>query len=210
MALPFASHLALLLTTLFGPTPAPTMQAYHFAHDGVLGTSLDLTFTAATPEAAAQAERAALAEIERLRLVLSSYDASSEVSRLLVSGGSARPSADLTAVLDRYSFWNQQSGGAYSARVAPLSALWRAAEAAGDAAHHHRHPDDAGESQGARVSLHPRIDEHAERSTHADQDAVEQAEHAFFDHEPFFIATFQIAHRHASQRHRQRLTARVA
>ena len=131
MALPFASHLALLLTTLFGPIPAPTMQAYHFAHDGVLGTSLDLTFTAATPEAAAQAERAALAEIERLRLVLSSYDASSEVSRLLVSGGSARPSADLTAVLDRYSFWNQQSGGAYSARVAPLSALWRAAEAAG-------------------------------------------------------------------------------
>lgn len=127
----FVSHLALLLHTLLGPTPAPALHAYRFAHDGILGTSLDLTFTAATPEAAATAERAALAEIERLRLVLSSYDNASELSRLMSTGRSAHPSADLTAVLDRYTYWNQRSGGAYSARVAPLSALWRAAEAAG-------------------------------------------------------------------------------
>ena len=131
MALPFASHLALLLTTLFGPNPAPTMRAYHFAHDGILGTSLDLTFTAATPEAAATAERAALAEIERLRMVLSGYDGTSELSRLMLTGRAAQPSSDLLAVLDRYTFWNQRSGGAYSARVAPLSALWRTAEAEG-------------------------------------------------------------------------------
>jgi|CXWL01.1.fsa_nt_gi thiamine biosynthesis lipoprotein len=127
----FVSHLALLLNILLGPTPTPRVQAYHFAHDGILGTSLDLTFTAATPEAAATAERVALAEIERLRLVLSGYDNASELSRLMATGRSAQPSADLTAVLDRYTYWNDRSSGAYSARVAPLSALWRAAEAAG-------------------------------------------------------------------------------
>lgn len=131
MALTFAAHLALLVSTVAGPTPAPAVQAYHFAHDGILGTSLDLTFTAATPEAAARAERAALAEIERLRLVLSSYDNDSELSRLMKVGRADRPSEDLTAVLARYAFWNQASGGAYSARIAPLSALWRTAEAAG-------------------------------------------------------------------------------
>lgn len=131
MALTFFAQVGLLVTTLFGLSPAPVVQAYHFAHDGILGTSLDLTFSATTPEAAALAEQAALAEIERLRLVLSSYDDASELSRLMATGYSARPSSDLTAVLARYSEWNQRSSGAYSARVAPLSALWRAAEAAG-------------------------------------------------------------------------------
>jgi thiamine biosynthesis lipoprotein ApbE len=129
VALTFPSHVALLLTTLVGPTPHSAVTAFHFAHDGILGTSLELTFTATTADEAAHAERAALAEIERLRTVLSSYDAQSELSRLVATGRAAHPSADLSAVLSRYTFWNQRSGGAYSARVAPLTALWRAAEA---------------------------------------------------------------------------------
>ena len=44
---------------------------FHFGHENVLGTSLDLTFLARNEADAEQAEAAALAEIDRLRAVLS-------------------------------------------------------------------------------------------------------------------------------------------
>src|SRR5579862_8364557 len=53
----------------------------HFAHDHILGTSLDLTVTGTSPEEAHAAEHAALQEVERLRQILSTYDPSSEISR---------------------------------------------------------------------------------------------------------------------------------
>jgi thiamine biosynthesis lipoprotein ApbE len=100
-------------------------------HDGILGTSADFTFVAASSASAARAERVALAEIERLRRVLSSWDDSSELARLFAVGALEHPSADLLTVLDRYTVWNARSAGAYSARVGELTTLWRAAAATG-------------------------------------------------------------------------------
>lgn len=107
-------------------------QAFSFHHDGVLGTSVDLTFVTSSPGAAADAERIALAEIERLRRVLSSWDSTSEVSRLFTLGALDHPSAELISVLNQYSAWRERSGQAYSARVGELTQLWQQAAAHGD------------------------------------------------------------------------------
>jgi thiamine biosynthesis lipoprotein len=104
---------------------------YFFGREGILGTSLDITFAAASHADATRAETAVLDEVERLRRILSSYDDSSEISRLASTGRLDDPSPDLIAVLDAYARWNARTGGAYSARVGALSALWKAADLSG-------------------------------------------------------------------------------
>jgi len=113
----------------------PASQVFLFHHDGILGTSLDLTFVTSTssPGAAADAERVALAEIERLRRVLSSWDSTSEVSRLFARGALNHPSPELVAVLGQYTAWGERTGNAYSARVGELAQLWQRARARGEA-----------------------------------------------------------------------------
>ena len=58
--------------------PASVRTSPVYRHENVLGTSLEMRFDSSTP---ARAEAAALAEIDRLANILSSYDASSEFSR---------------------------------------------------------------------------------------------------------------------------------
>ncbi|MEI6739434.1 MAG: DUF2271 domain-containing protein [Gemmatimonadaceae bacterium] len=114
--------------------PAPTARAraaasFHF--DGVLGTSADFTFVTASPVAAARARDVALAEIERLRRVLSSWDDRSELAQLFATGALEHPSTELRTVLAQYTAWHARTEQAYSARVGELTALWRDAAAAG-------------------------------------------------------------------------------
>jgi FAD:protein FMN transferase len=107
------------------------MQVYSFQHDGVLGTSLDLQFVAASERDAARAESVALAEIERVRRIISTWDSSSELSHLVQRGRLEHPSPELVTVLQQYDRWHVASGEAYSARVGALTALWSAAAKAG-------------------------------------------------------------------------------
>ncbi len=131
--------LVILPIVLAGRTPAAEgrldgpLQAFSFHRDGILGTSVDLTIVTTSPGAADDAERIALAEIERLRQVLSSWDSTSEVSRLFALGTLEHPSAELVSVLDQYSAWSERSGHAYSARVSELTLLWQQAAARGAA-----------------------------------------------------------------------------
>jgi thiamine biosynthesis lipoprotein len=103
-------------------SPAVPVASFHY--DDILGTSLDLKFITASSASGERAERIALAEIERLRHVLSSWDSTSEVSQLFSSGSLDHPSAELVSVLRQYADWNARSGGAYSARVGELATLW--------------------------------------------------------------------------------------
>jgi thiamine biosynthesis lipoprotein len=109
--------------------PAPTTAVYHY--DGVLGTSADFTFVAPSAPTAERAQRVARAEIERLRLLLSSWDDASELSQLFVTGRLDHPSAELVTVLEQYAAWHERSAHAYSARIGELSSLWRSAAATG-------------------------------------------------------------------------------
>jgi len=91
--------------------PAP----WRFHHDHIMGTSLDLEVFANTARDADAAEAAALREIARLSRILSTYDPSSEASRLTPATTSHSP--ELTAVLAAYRQWSAGTGGAISSRI---------------------------------------------------------------------------------------------
>ena len=98
---------------------------FGYGHENVLGTSLDLTFVARNEADAEQAELAALNEIDRLRAVLSTWDAASEASRWLRSQNEPiAVSQDLWAVLSAYDFWRNRSGGLVDPAVAAAGELW--------------------------------------------------------------------------------------
>lgn len=112
------------------PVP-PATSASTFHYDGILGTSADFTFVSPSARASAHAERVALAEIERLRRVLSSWDDHSELALLFTTGALDHPSSELLDVLNQYTAWYARTGHAYSARVGELVSLWRSAAAQG-------------------------------------------------------------------------------
>ncbi len=93
----------------------------------VLGTLAEFVVTAPTREGAQMATGAALAEIARLDRVLSSYRPDSELCRLNLAR-EMRVSPDLFAVLSQAEELQKSSGGAFSARMGAVEALWRAAD----------------------------------------------------------------------------------
>lgn len=114
----------------------PVMRAadpglFQFHHEGVLGTSLDLQVRAVDEAQAALVESTALAEIERLRKILSTYDPESEISRFNASAGTVKCSPELLDVLGFYDLWNAKSAGAYNGHLGELIAAWKAAEKTG-------------------------------------------------------------------------------
>ncbi len=102
---------------------------FSFAHDGVLGTSLELVVETAQPAEAMHCQQVIFGEIERLRQILSTYDPASEISR--VRAGSAVVSGDLAQVLSLYEKWAQRMGGALSAHLGEVMQLWKDAAKSG-------------------------------------------------------------------------------
>ena len=127
----------LVLTSLFvscwlatAAAQAPT--TYRFAREGVLGTSSNLAVHAVDEATGKRAEAAVFAEVERLAAVLSTWDETSELSRLVAAGGGT-PSAELAEVLALASAWRERSQGAFDAGVARASSLWQRAAKDGKA-----------------------------------------------------------------------------
>ncbi len=77
---------------------------------------------------AQECERQVLAEIERLRRILSTRDSASEISR--VQGGAAVASPELAQLLGAYEFWHGRTGGAIDVNMAGVIRLWEQAQAA--------------------------------------------------------------------------------
>jgi len=107
-------------------------QNYGYEADDVLGTSLDLIVCASRPTDAARCQEAVLAEIERLRQILSTYDPASEISRVSLGVQSAQ-SPELRDLLAAYDDWSVRTGGAVDARLAQVVRLWREAARTGRA-----------------------------------------------------------------------------
>ncbi len=112
------------------PAPAPQLAEFAFHRDHVLGTSLDLHIVAPNEATAEDAELTALNEIERLRLIFSTYDTTSEISKLNRSREPMRVSAELAEVLELYQVWQQATGGAFHGQVGELVRVWKDAEKA--------------------------------------------------------------------------------
>jgi FAD:protein FMN transferase len=125
----FALPLA-LMCALVSANPPAAPQEFTFHRDHVLGTSLDLTFVAPDEATAEAAELTALAEIERLRMVFSTYDANSELSALNRTREPVAVSADLAHVVEQYGVWHKATKGALSPQVGDLVNVWKEGEKA--------------------------------------------------------------------------------
>ncbi len=121
---------------------AATLGCFVGGYEGVLGTSLDLIVEAARPADAIECERRLLDEIERLRKICSTYDESSEISR--VRAGAGVESAELTALLAAYATWAGRTNGLIALNLDGVIAEWREAARTG------RLPDRATLAQASR------------------------------------------------------------
>ena len=108
---------------------ATASQRVHvFHHENVLGTSLELKVVTASPGEADRAEAVTLGEIDRLAHILSTYEASSEVSRWLrTSRVPVQVSPELYEVLGLFDLWRTRSHGALDAAAQNICQLWQAA-----------------------------------------------------------------------------------
>lgn len=152
---------ALGLVLALGSRASSTEEAglHRVAYDHVLGTSLDLVVAGVGPARAEAAEAAVLGEIERLRKLLSTYDPSSEISRLNTAADPVRVSPELLEVLSLYETWRLRTRGAFNGRLGGLLGLWKEAEATG------RIPDDSALAAIAREIDGPAADLDLEAGT---------------------------------------------
>jgi thiamine biosynthesis lipoprotein ApbE len=102
---------------------------FAFAHEGVLGTSLELHVECSTDAEAIHCQQAIFQEIERLRQILSTYDPASEISRLRLGAKVASP--ELAELLSLYGHWTERTDGAVSAYLGGAIQLWKDAAQAG-------------------------------------------------------------------------------
>ncbi|MES2651180.1 MAG: DUF2271 domain-containing protein [Bacteroidota bacterium] len=122
--------LASILTgiLLMGAQPKTT-HLYVSNYENVLGTSLEFKFTSRSEQEAEKAERAALAEIERLSSIFSAYDTNSEFSRWMKSdlNKPVKVSKELFDMLQLFEQWKKRTNGALDASAAVASNLWKQA-----------------------------------------------------------------------------------
>jgi len=107
----------------FAATPACSTFTFH--ETSVLGTSLDLVVTAPTNEDAEKARTVTLAEIERLRTILSTYDPSTDISKVNASKEPVKVAKEVIEVLRLYQQWQIRTKGVYSAGTGELVQLWK-------------------------------------------------------------------------------------
>ncbi|MBY0458408.1 MAG: DUF2271 domain-containing protein, partial [Gemmataceae bacterium] len=96
----------------------------------VIGTSLDLHIVAPDEATAEDAELTVLNEIERLRKIFSTYDPTTEISKLNATREPQKVSAEMAEVLAAYAVWQEKSGGAFHGQVGELVRVWKEAEKA--------------------------------------------------------------------------------
>jgi thiamine biosynthesis lipoprotein len=109
----------------------PHRDATYVSHfENVMGTSLELKVLARTDAAAAAAEAAVLAEIDRESKILSAYDPASEFSRWMRTSQTAAPvSPELFEILDEFDRWRARTGGALDPSAEAITRVWKAAAA---------------------------------------------------------------------------------
>lgn len=108
---------------------------FHFAREGVLGTSFDLTVIADNPKQAKGVETRVLQEIAKRERIISTYRNDSEIGALNVrpfkAGERIDISLSLWLLLEECAYVNQRSAGAFNAFSGDTRRLWQAAAANG-------------------------------------------------------------------------------
>ena len=106
--------------------PGSPEKLYVSGYENVLGTSMEIKIAADGEQAAAKAEAAALAEVDRLNAILSGYDPSSEFNRWMKADRKpVAVSPELYEVLSLFDEWRKKSKGALDAAAETISSVWR-------------------------------------------------------------------------------------
>ena len=126
--------LSCILTMAANPARAEDIEhqkpfAYH--ETSILGTSMDVQIGAPSQADADAMHTALLAEIERLRALLSTYDPASDLSKVNASMSPVRVAPEVVTVLQLYDRWSAATDNAFSGRIGDLVALWKDAEKSG-------------------------------------------------------------------------------
>lgn len=107
-------------------------RQFRSAYENVLGTSIELQVDARGEKSAKIATEAALAEIDRLEPLFSSYNPQSELARWQAEREVPTAlSPELLEVLQRSQLWHGRSKGAFHPGVESLTRLWKTAQARG-------------------------------------------------------------------------------
>lgn len=129
LRLTFLSLGTFLLLSAFVYFDNVAPKRYSSSFENVLGTSFDMRVMASSEKIADKAEEAALAEIDRLSAILSSYDPNSEFSRWQKTfAKDITVSRELLEVFSLFEKWKAATDGAIDPAVGTLTALWKAAE----------------------------------------------------------------------------------
>jgi thiamine biosynthesis lipoprotein len=125
--LSFYCALSVFITTSF--IDRPINSFYQFDYENVLGTSFQLKVLTQSEQTAELAEQTALAEIDRLSSILSTYDPNSEISKWQkTKDQDIEVSAELFEVFQLFDNWKLKTSGALSASIGTATSLWKAAE----------------------------------------------------------------------------------
>lgn len=120
----------LMLVCLVSAKPFRNSQTgvYVSSFENVLGTSFDLKVWTADEHLADLAESTALAEIDRLSAILSSYDPSSEFSKWLATQHQdVKVSKELFEVLQAFDSWKAKTNGVLDPAAGKILAIWKEA-----------------------------------------------------------------------------------
>lgn len=113
-----------LLASLCASSICNGNEPYVFVHENVLGSTLELRVVAKDLSAAEQAEKLALAEIDRLTKIFSTYDSQAEFAKWQRQTEFQPVSQELSTVLKRSDYFLDLSGGAFHPGAAALSKIW--------------------------------------------------------------------------------------
>jgi thiamine biosynthesis lipoprotein ApbE len=126
---PFLAAILLITAFSFALPKKEKLQTYVSSFENVLGTSFDLKVNALDAKQADKAEEVALAEIDRLSSILSSYDPKSEFSQWQATlGQPVKVSSELFEVLSLFSTWKQRTHGALNPAVGQIIKTWKEGE----------------------------------------------------------------------------------
>lgn len=108
---------------------AKAAESYQFVRSNVLGTSFEMTVQAPA-EQAKLAEHKVLAEIERLALIFSTYDKTSEVSLLNQTGhpNQTGASQDFLTLVKHCETWQKTLPKSFSCRLGNVIEMWQGYE----------------------------------------------------------------------------------
>ena len=122
-----------VIATLFGMalvvlSKADGREPYVLHHENVLGTSFELRVWADSPEIASTAEETALAEIDRMARIVSTYDPRSEFRQWQAAGQPQKLSPELTGLLRSCDRWQARTKNAFHPGIERISRIWQGAE----------------------------------------------------------------------------------